>query len=172
MLRLLVLRHSKAEKARLGGDDHARPLDATGRSDASRIGAYMAKHGLRPACALVSSASRTRETWDLVGAQWPGIPVQVERDLYEAAPDQILTVLHSAPVSANEVIIVGHNPGLHDFAAWLTGEGEEILRGEMAEGLPTSGLVVIDFYANAWSEVTPGSGRMAQFITPKSLPAA
>src|SRR5258708_13854511 len=62
-MRLMLLRHAKAEKAESGMRDRDRRLNARGRDDAARIAAHMARHALLPDRVIVSSAQRTRETW-------------------------------------------------------------------------------------------------------------
>jgi phosphohistidine phosphatase len=63
-MRLLLLRHAKAEKGEPGMSDRDRPLNERGYKDAPRIGAYMAHHALQPDRVVVSDSRRTRETWD------------------------------------------------------------------------------------------------------------
>src|SRR5580692_7842660 len=63
-MRLMLLRHAKAEKAEAGMRDRDRRLNARGRDDAARVAAHMAQHALLPDQVIVSSAQRTRETWE------------------------------------------------------------------------------------------------------------
>ena len=82
-MRLMLLRHAKAEKAEPGERDHERALNDRGHKDAARIGAYLAKHALVPDAVLVSTARRTRETWDGVAQALSGKPaVRFEERLY------------------------------------------------------------------------------------------
>ena len=46
--RLLLLRHASAQPPPPGGRDFDRALTLAGRETAARIGAFMARHGLRP----------------------------------------------------------------------------------------------------------------------------
>src|SRR4051794_10018427 len=93
-MRLMLLRHAKSEKAEPGMSDRDRGLTPRGRSDAARMGAYMAQHGLIPDRAIVSSARRTRETWEgLATAFSTPSRVNNEERLYNAGSDAILTVI-------------------------------------------------------------------------------
>ncbi len=86
-MRLLLLRHAKSEKAEPGMADVDRTLNARGRADARVIGGYLERHGFVPDLAVVSTAERTRATWDVVAgelAQPP--PVSYEPRLYNAGP--------------------------------------------------------------------------------------
>src|SRR4029450_9095326 len=67
-MRLMLLRHARSEKAEAGMRDHARRLNARGKSDAPVIGAFMAHHALIPDLVLVSTAERTPQTWERVAA--------------------------------------------------------------------------------------------------------
>jgi len=169
----MIFRHAKAEKGAPGTRDRDRPLAARGLKDAPRMGAYMAHHDLVPRHALVSPARRTRETWDgLAGALPSGIPVFYEDRLYDAGPEAILAVLKETSRAIRALIVVGHNPGLHETARLLIASGDVEARERLNEGLPTSALAVIDFAGNDWDKLHPRSGRLERFVTPRLLKAA
>jgi phosphohistidine phosphatase len=172
-MRLLLLRHAKAEKGEPGARDRDRALSARGRADAPKVGSYMARHALQPARALVSPALRTRETWELVASGLPKpCEASFEEKLYHAGPETILDVIRAAGSAATTLLVVGHNPGLHDAARLLIASGEVEARERLNEGLPTSGLVVVDFAGNDWRRLHPRGGRLERFVTPRSLKAA
>jgi phosphohistidine phosphatase len=172
-MRLLLLRHAKAERGEPGMSDRDRPLNPRGYKDAPRIGAYMAHHALQPDRVVVSDSRRTRETWNGVSGALPASPpVTFEDVLYQAEPGAILELARESPRSAHCVLLVGHNPGLHDAARMLIATGDTAARERLNEGLPTSGLLVIDFAGKDWNKLTPRSGRLERFITPRSLKAA
>ena len=170
--RLLLFRHSKAERSEPGMEDRSRKLIERGRKDAASIGAYMAAHDLTPDRVLTSPAARTQETWKFAAAAFKPAPAgsAVER-LYGATPHEILDVIKHAPASAHTLLIVGHNPGLHELALLLVASGDIEIRERMREKLPTSGLLIIDFALDEWARLHPQSGRLERFITPKSLGA-
>ena len=170
MRRLLLLRHSKADRSQPGERDADRRLLERGRKDAALIGAYVASHALAPDRVLVSPAIRTQETWKSASAAFRPSPgaTTVER-LYDAAAHTIFAVVKDVPASAHSVLIIGHNPGLHELALMLIASGNIQTREQLAEKLPTSGLVIIDFAIERWSELHPHSGRLERFVTPKSL---
>jgi phosphohistidine phosphatase len=70
------------------------------------------------------------------------------------------------------LLVIGHNPSLHDVALHLIAAGDVEARERLAEKLPTSGLVVIDFPIEAWSGLHPRSGRLERFVTPRLIAAA
>jgi phosphohistidine phosphatase len=172
-MRLMLLRHAKAEKAEPGMDDHARQLNARGRSDAGLIGAYMARHALLPDQVIVSTAQRTCETWEHLAPELgAGVPAIFERRLYNAGAQAILAVVQKTSPKIRKLMVIGHNPGVHDLARFLIASGDVEAREQLNEGLPTSGLALIDFAANDWGKLHAHAGRLERFVTPRLLAAA
>ena len=171
MRRLILLRHAKSDWP-TGIADRERPLAPRGRLDAPRIGRYLAEEALMPERVLVSPARRTRETWELVAPELQGLPhVQSEPRLYEASTARLLTVLREQPASAHVLMLVGHNPGTEDLAETLVAGGPGQMRDTMQEKFPTAALAVIDLPIDDWAEVSPESGRLDRFVTPRGLAA-
>jgi phosphohistidine phosphatase len=169
-MRLMLLRHAKAEKAEGGMGDRQRRLTDRGRSDAAMIGAYLACHALEPDLAIVSPAERTRETWEGVAAELAAVPpVAYEERLYNAGAQAILALVNAAPTAVRTLLVIGHNPGLHEAARLLIASGDVEARERLNEALPTSGLVVIDFAGEDWRKLHPKGGRLERFVTPRSL---
>jgi phosphohistidine phosphatase len=172
MRRLMLLRHAKTERAEPGERDRDRRLTKRGRADAPVIGAYMARHGLTPDLAIVSPARRAQETWTLLAAAFAKAPrVAGEERIYNANTDSLIEVIGETR-AARSLLIVGHNPGLHDLAVQLIASGNVEPRQQVAEKLPTSGLVVIELPFDDWSRVRPHAGRLERFVTPRLITAA
>ena len=173
MRRLLIFRHAHAEKSQPGGQDHARVLTERGRADAKLLGAYIDRHGFVPARALVSTAERARETWQHAASAMRAPPAaDFEARIYDARPHDIVTLLKKAPAEAASLMLIGHNPTLHELAALLIASGDHELRERLREELPTAGLAVIEFAFDAWEKLHAHSGRLERFVSPKSIAAA
>jgi phosphohistidine phosphatase len=169
-MRLLLLRHAKAEKAAPGMSDRERSLEPRGVADAAKIGAYLTRHGLAPDRALVSPARRTRETWEgLAAAAALRLPAAFDERLYNAGADTVIAVIRDAGAGAATLMVIGHNPGLHDAARLLIAAGDVEARERLNEGLPTSGLAVIDFAGTDWRALHPQGGRLLRFVSPRIL---
>ena len=142
------------------------------RADAPVIGAYMARHRLAPDFVLVSPVTRAEETWALVAAAL-GKPPRVARDarIYNAGPQTLIEVIGETR-DARALLVVGHNPGLHDLAVQLIASGDVEARERINEKLPTSGLVVIEFPYDDWSRLHRSSGRLERFVSPRLIAAA
>ncbi len=172
MRRLMLLRHAKTERAAPGERDRDRKLTDRGRTDAPLIGGYMVRHRLVPELALVSPATRSEQTWALVGAAFSKTPRAVkEAAIYNATPDTLIDLV-STTQDARSLLVVGHNPGLHELARLLIASGDVEARERLNENLPTSGLVVIDLPLDNWSDLRANSGRLERFVSPRLIAEA
>ena len=170
MLTLTLFRHAKSSWDEHALADVERPLNARGREAAPRMGQHMAGLKLTPDLILCSTAVRTRETAALALPQLAGAstPEYLEA-LYLASPATLLAITRRTPPAIRHLMLIGHNPGLHELALELarTGNSDDLRR--LAEKLPTAGLVVIAFNDQSWTSLRPGTGRLVHFMTPRRL---
>lgn len=173
MRTLMLLRHAKAVVADGKIRDRDRPLAPRGQRDAPKIGAYMARHRLLPDCAIVSPSKRTRETWDLMVSPL-GLRMQpiLEDRLYDASPQTVMEVIQETVGNCPTLLVIAHNPSLHRVALGLIATGDLDAREQLREGLPTSGLVSIEFPFDDWRKLHAQAGRLCHFVTPDRLKAA
>ncbi len=122
MRRLILFRHAKAEPRGPGEDDFDRPLAERGREDAALIGRALAKQNLIPDYALISPARRTAETWTCCRDSFPRLRAELNRELYNAAPEDIREAIDAVADRCDTLIVIGHNPGLHELAVDLLAE--------------------------------------------------
>ena len=170
MRRLLLLRHAKTETAETGRNDRTRVLTERGRKDAGRIGGYIASHALTPDRVVLSPAVRSQETWKYMAAAIKPAPGAMTLDaIYNATRHDVFAAIADTPATVHALMIVGHNPSLHELSQMLIATGDIDVRERLREKLPTAGLVIIDFALDDWSKVHPQSGRLERFVTPKSL---
>jgi phosphohistidine phosphatase len=150
--------------------DHDRPLNRRGQDDAPLIGTYLAHNALIPDRVLCSTAERTRETWDLVANQLSKRPpVDFDDRLYEAGPQAILALLRATAQKVHSLLVIGHNPGMHQLALTLIASGDVEARERLHEKFPTTALAVIDFALDGWAKLHARSGRLDRFVTPRQL---
>lgn len=170
MRKLLLLRHAKSSWDDPGLQDFDRPLNGRGRKDARRMGKFMAEHGLRPALALVSAALRTRSTWELMEPRLEGVPMSLERQLYEASARTLTSRLRQVDDHVASVLLIAHNPGIGRLAEDLVGHhGAPDLLERLAEKYPTGALAEIELDITHWGEVEDGRGRLVSFTRPREL---
>jgi phosphohistidine phosphatase len=177
MRRLMLLRHAKTERAAPSGRDRDRKLMKRGRNDAPVIGTYMAHHGLVPDLALISPSARTQETWALVAPCFGKAPrAETDYRIYNASTSKLAEIVAETRAAKGRdiktLLLIGHNPGFHELAVQLVASGDVDLREKLNEGLPTSGLVVIDLPLDDWALLHPHAGRLERFVTPRLLAEA
>jgi phosphohistidine phosphatase len=170
---LLLLRHAKSSWDDPKLSDHARPLNARGWRSAAAMRRTMHELGLTPDIVLVSSARRTLQTLEAL-EPWDETPLIEPMDaLYLATVPQMLNVLRGVAQTARSVLLVGHNPGLHELAMTLVGAHAMTMSNEMtrrlAEGYPTGALAEFAV-AGPWSSLDEGGARLLRFVSPRDLP--
>ena len=173
MHQLLLLRHAKSSWDDPKLADHDRPLNARGRAAAAAMGRAMHELGLNPDVVLVSTAKRTLQTLHAI-EPWDDTPLTEQMDaLYLAEPPKLLAVLHGVAETARSVLLVGHNPGLHELAMLLVGPRSMTQANEMTRRLkakyPTGALAEFSI-AGPWSKLGEGGGRLMRFLLPHDLP--
>ena len=173
---LWILRHAKAApEPTWGGLDRDRPLTERGRGDAAALGRRLAGEqpplGLdgvvAPQLALCSSATRTRETAELVlGAAEDRVPLDAYASLYQATPDTVLTYLREVDEHARSVLVVGHNPTMYLLAWDLLPDGWPDRDTLEAGGFATCALAVVAVHGTGWEDIAPGTGRLVGLFAP------
>lgn len=163
--RIVLLRHAKAEWSETS--DHERPLAERGRKDAPVAGRWLAGTGITPDLTLCSTSMRTRETWKLAVHELPQRPKTVyDERIYEASLGELIALLNETSDDVDDLMLVGHNPGVHALADALTGEAEGDLLPRMNRGgFPTAAMAVISFLGS-WKSVEHGVGRLTAYWTP------
>ncbi|HEX7881922.1 MAG TPA: histidine phosphatase family protein [Afipia sp.] len=168
MRRLILLRHAKTERDAPSGKDQDRRLDERGRIDSVEIGRWLTLENYQPDLVLASTATRTQQTWDLLRPTIPRARVRHLPELYGANTSGLLKAVHDAAATDPQcLMILAHNPGLHELALALIAGGDAAGRHALAANLPTAGVVVIDFKINDWADVGFRSGRLERFASPK-----
>ena len=138
--RLILLRHAKSDWPDVPDQD--RPLAKRGRRDAPRIGRWLHEHGYQPDVAVVSAATRTRQTWDLVAPELGGSPaVRFEPRAYAASALTLLYLAQELPERYRTALLIGHNPGLSELATSLAAPAPEWCRRRPGNGRPSAPAV-------------------------------
>ena len=170
MNRLILMRHAKTEAWHEGIDDHGRALIARGHTDATAIGQELSSMGWVPGTALVSTARRARETWGRASAGWPAVNLQFDETLYLAAPQTLESVLSSMDTPRGTLLVIGHNPGIHEFACILArqaGHQNDYAMSRLFEKFPTGCVALFD--AGEERSWHPSAFRLVDVIRPKDL---
>lgn len=171
MRQLMLLRHAKSSWDDPKLSDHARTLNARGRQAAAGMGRVMRDLGLIPDLILVSSARRTLQTLEAL-EPWDETPLIEPMDaLYLATAPQLCAVLNTVSETVRSVLLIGHNPGLHDLALMLTAgaPADTPHMRRLTEGYPTGALAEYSV-AGPWWSLGRGGARLQRFIVPRDLP--
>ena len=174
MRRLMLLRHAKTEHDAPSGRDQDRRLDQRGHHDAAEIGGWIGRHPPFPDLVLVSHAIRAHQTWEIAWEALrdlvPEPAVELMPELYGADAAELLQIIRNASeADPQRLLLVGHNPGLHELALALTGSGDAAGRKALADNLPTTGLAIFDFAIDDWADVAFRRGELVSFVSPKLL---
>ncbi|TBX28558.1 SixA phosphatase family protein [Nioella sediminis] len=165
-LTLILTRHAKSDWDNPLLDDHDRPLNTRGQRDAPRIGAWLRDNGYVPDKVTVSSARRAQETWEGIAPALGGKPkVNTAEKLYHASPETLLGYTRGSYAMTH--MIIGHNPGMAEFAERLLFSKPDHPR---FADFPTCATLVVDCDESDWRDVQWGMGRVLDFVTPHDLP--
>ena len=159
---IVVMRHASAEQ--VGPTDLERELTAEGRAAAGAAGTWLAGQGIVPDSALVSAATRTRQTWDAMAAAagWE-LEATFDRGLYSASPETALDLVRATPDDARSLLLIGHNPTIATLAQLLDGGGgNEQAANQMATGYPAGALAVMA-YDGEWADLDAELARVTAF---------
>ena len=119
MKTLHLLRHAKSSWKEPGLDDHERPLSKRGRAAADAIAKHMKRTAIAPDIVLCSTAVRTKETLEPIAKKLKPAKVIFEAGIYEVAERELWKHVGALPEQADTVLMIGHNPGLHNLALAL-----------------------------------------------------
>jgi len=171
MKKLLLMRHGKSDWNKPGQEDIERPLAPRGQKAAGRMAAWIEQHGLRPDAALISTARRAQETWQLAKDTFGAIAsAESQEALYLASPGEVLDQLANLPDSHETVIVIGHNPGLESLSHLLAGPGaDRAALADLRRGFPTAALAVFELAGDSWSSLSSDGARMTDFVRPRDF---
>ncbi len=161
--RLIVVRHAKAEP--FAASDHERRLTDRGTAAARDVGDWLRERDLLPDHAVVSSAERTRQTWDALVETSGLTDVEVSFDdaVFTGSADVAVEALGALPADARTVMFVGHNPTAAFLCHFLDdGDGDPDAVSELLHGFPPGAVTVLDIGV-PWADLGPESGRVVSF---------
>jgi phosphohistidine phosphatase len=167
---LVLLRHAKSSWEDPLLEDFDRPLAKRGRNAARRIAGWLTKNKIRPSLVLCSPALRTRETLELIrDAVGPNAKIIYDKRLYLAEMDDLLARVREVGSDVDCLLMVGHNPGLQEFAVALASAAGKRERARLAEKFPTAGVAWFKTDAGSWADLDPAKMELIEFLRPAEL---
>lgn len=157
MKKLLILRHAKSSWKQADMSDHDRPLNSRGKQDAPHVGRWLKQAGIQPDRILCSTAKRARKTTEKLADELPQeVSTEFLPELYLAPPEVYLEFLKVLPGEVRCAMVVGHNPGLEDLVAAITGEYRT---------MKTAALAIVDLPIIDWSQLDRATeGRLETLV--------
>jgi phosphohistidine phosphatase len=156
---LTLIRHAKSSWDDAILDDFERPLNKRGKRDAPFMGEKLKAMGMMPDQFLSSPAKRANATAEKIAKKigYPQNAIILKPSLYLASTFNFFEVVRAIDNNFNKIFLVGHNPGITDFANMLT--------NSFIDNVPTTGIVAVKFDVKKWSEIT--TGKLLFFEYPK-----
>ena len=160
-LKLILMRHAKSSWSTPSLIDHDRPLNGRGRRSAEAMGDWLRRNNHLPDQVLTSTSRRTLETFERLKLDLLADEIHA---LYHASPETMLSALQTA--TRRSVLMLGHNPGIAEFAARLVSTHP---LHDRFDDYPTCATLIATFPTEDWAKVGYGSGTAVDFITPREL---
>ena len=163
MKTLTVVRHAKSSWKDPYLADRERPLNKRGNRDAPVMGQRIQAHAIRPSLIVSSPATRAWTTAKIVAREiaYPLEFLQRDDRLYHASRARILEVIADQDAGFNSLMIVGHNPGLTDFANFLS--------PGLTGNVPTAGVVSVEIDRDDWNLAGQLRTRLVVYDYPKKV---
>ena len=163
MKTLTLLRHAKSSWKDASLQDRERPLNRRGQRDAPIMAERIKKQGIRPSLILSSPAVRAWATAKIMAHEigYPMEFLQREDRLYHASTRALLLVIADQDEGFNNLMIVGHNPGLSDFA-------NHLMPG-LTDNIPTCGFVSFEIDSDDWNLDNESEIKLLIYDYPKRV---
>lgn len=164
MKTLTILRHAKSSWDHEGLSDYERPLSRRGEKNAPVMAARLTDAGIRPSLIMSSPAVRAWTTAKIVAKEisYPVEFLQRENSLYLAGVERLLGLLAEQDTGFNSIVIVGHNPGLTEFANYLL--------PDVTDNIPSCGIVSLDIDTDDWDLRQDKNVELLLYDYPKKTP--
>jgi len=161
-MELYVIRHADALPLGEGGvmEDAQRPLSDSGKAQARALAAALQQHGVHLNVVLASPALRAKQTAEEMLARWSTPAPELKECEALALGGRPRKIAKQLRVHASDAVaIVGHQPDLAQFIAWLIGSKKAQI------DLAKAGVACI----HCDDEPSRGSGILTSLLTPDWL---
>lgn len=169
MKQLIIFRHAKTELWYPEVEDASRALVSRGLTDTKLVAEFLLSHNIKVDRAIVSSSRRTRETWNILSEYYISAQMKIDDDLYLASLQDIENAIY-ANDEIESLMLVGHNPGFHDFAYDLMSKGgsmSEQMSSRLSARFPTGCAAVFSSEKNQSFDYS--SFKLSLLVRPKDL---
>jgi len=161
MKNLVLVRHAKSDWGNPALNDFDRPLNRRGMKNAPLMGRRLRQMNVSPERVISSPARRARDTAQLLAAELGVAETEIlfEPRIYDAGVADLVEIVRTLDDAWDQVLLVGHNPGISELASLL---------GDVDHGhLVTCAAVGLAFGPDTWSRAVSG-GRTLFHDYPKN----
>ena len=81
----------------------------------------------------------------------------------------ILNLVQNAPSEVGSLMLIAHNPGMHDAVLRFIGDATGFDKSRLDHNFPTCGLAHFTFAGATWQDVNFGEGKLERLVFPKDL---
>lgn len=167
MKHIYLLRHAKSEWDEPYLTDEKRGLSERGRKQVKALRSYLLDYQLDIDATYISPATRTEKTYSFLRKEFLRLPrPESNGSIYEAGGEDLLFLCQGIPNNIHSAMIVGHNPGLEEFANGLLFGNTEPSR---LQKFPTAGFMGLTFAGENWKELAWGTARLKVFWIPGKI---
>lgn len=168
------MRHSKAgQTSKNMLSDHDRLLTKKGEDLCEEIAGYFNKFykDSPPEHILCSSTARAKQTAALFNKFFEGkeIPTTALPELYITRNNEILEAIQNVDNNINSILIIGHNPGLQQFAMEFAHDGDKKKFREMKSNFAPGSFATFNADHRNWSNIRSDSGILLDFVNGKKI---
>lgn len=160
--KLLLMRHAKSDWDDRSLSDHQRPLNRRGIWDTPRMADWIESVDAVPDLILCSTATRTRQTAQLLLERWSAqknsaTPPAIEHleSLYLSSAETIFRLINEKNDSAMRLMVIAHNPAMTSLTSHLANQSVD---------MPTAAVAVFAAAQDGF--------QLESFMRPKGLPDA
>jgi len=162
MKRIYLMRHGKAEDG-FDQPDFERNLVTKGQKKTKKVALYLAEKKIKPEQILASMATRTLQTANIVSSVL-GVSndlIKEEKNLYLASSNSILEAIYPIDDHINEILLIGHNPGISSLATYLCNED--------IDWMSTSSVVAVELEISKWTDIANGKRKLIFYTKPSDI---
>ena len=159
MKNLYLLRHAKSSWDDFALKDFDRPLSTRGIQDADLMGNFFKSKRKGLDLVVSSPSKRTKETLDHFFNKTTQ-NIIFDETIYHSSEQNIYSVLKHIEEDIKSLMIVGHNPSMHEFS--------ESFSGQFIEKFSTCGLASFEF-DDEWINTCENLGTLTEFKIPSEL---
>ena len=159
-MKLHLLRHAKTNQDSKTGQDFDRELLPKGEKQVAEMAPFLSK--LKNIEVHCSSAKRTRQTFELLSSTKNNDSFQFDsihfsNELYLCSHLDLLNYINSLNTK-NDILLIGHNNGISDFASYLSDEFIDF---------KTCGYCELEIQIDSWNELSRGTAKVINRFRPE-----